>query len=188
MLTLELLYIFIFLCVITVIVSSLYFEQKTKIIAAPTLPWVQREFIQAIEKHSSSEHPYKIVELGSGWGTLLFPILKHFPQTTITGYELAFFPYWCSIARRSLAKNKHSILIYKKDFFLENLSKFSIVICYLSHFHMKELKEKFEKELKPNTLVISNAFPIPDWEPIETRTIKALVSIPLYIYKVKAKN
>ena len=50
---------------------------------------------------------------------------------------------------------------------------------------MALLKEKFEQELKPNAIIISNAFPILEWQAIEQDETNILVKIPVYVYQMK---
>jgi hypothetical protein len=52
---------------------------------------------------------------------------------------------------------------------------------------MTSLKTKFEEELKPDTLIISNTFGITDWEPEEVITLNDIHQTPIYRYRVPAK-
>ncbi|HEY4831944.1 MAG TPA: SAM-dependent methyltransferase, partial [Waddliaceae bacterium] len=70
-------------------------------------------------------HAGKIIELGSGWGTLLFPLAKQHPHSMIIGYELSPIPYLFSKLRHYL-EPMPNIKIYRKDFFQIFLNDASI--------------------------------------------------------------
>ncbi len=52
---------------------------------------------------------------------------------------------------------------------------------------MTSLKTKFEEELKPNTLIVSNTFRLAGWEPEEVITLNDIHQTPIYRYRVPAK-
>ena len=160
---------------------SLLFEKKTHIPPVPTLPWVRRKIIALLRHYRTQNTPLKIAELGSGWGGVCFSLAKAFPKSHITGFEISPCPYYYAKIRQLFSK-KH-VTFTKESFFEADLSEFDVIICYLPPKHMIWLKEKFETELKPNTLLISNAFPIPDWTPTEEDKTSILVNIPIYVYE-----
>ena len=111
----------------------------------------------------------KVAELGSGWGGLSLQIKKK--GCDIEAFEISPLPNWVSRLRGLPAK--------RKDFFEEDLSSFDTIVCYLYPGAMKKLKIKFERELKPGTLIITNTFAIPGW-----RAAKVFVIDDLYRTKV----
>ena len=48
------------------------------------------------------------------------------------------------------------------------------VIVYVGPRETKKLQQKFERELKPGTLVICNHYPIENWQEIDKREFKVL--------------
>ena len=52
---------------------------------------------------------------------------------------------------------------------------------------MTSLKTKFEEELKPNTLIVSNTFRLAGWEPEEVITLNDIHQTRIYRYRVPAK-
>ncbi len=157
-----------------------YYERKTKIVPAPTLPAVRKAMMLALKKYLKKTDG-NIAEIGSGWGGLLFAIAQKFPEAQVFGYELSLLPYW--VTKLRLCCHRKNITVERKDFFKEDFRGFDAVICYLSPHHMQELKPKFEAELKTGALVISNAFAIPGWTPIETLQGGSLLKIPVYVYR-----
>lgn len=182
MMTAEILYSLFILGFIIVVLVSLFYERKAHIPPVPTLPWVKNKIITLLLKYQNASDVLQIAELGSGWGGLCFQMARRFPNGTITGFEISPFPYWTSKLRQFFSRK--DVKFSGHDFFQEDLSGYDVIVCYLSFKHMKWLKDKFEEELKPGTLIISNAFPIPDWEPLETTSTNIFVKIPVYVYRV----
>lgn len=123
----------------------------------------------------------KIYELGSGWGTLVFPLAKHYPQCQIVGFETSFLPYAFSQMWLKITRQKN-IEIINKNFFEEKISDSSLVVCYLYPGAMKKLKDKLEKELSPGTLVISNTFSIPGWKEVKVVETHDIYHSKIYLY------
>lgn len=146
----------------------------------PTHKAVADEIISLVKKHEQNADMIKIAELGAGWGGLMRSLAQAFPNAHITGYELSPFAYVFSKLRFLL---KTSAELYFKDFFKADLGGYDIIVFYLTPKLTKQLQEKFENDLKPNTLIISNAFPLPDWTPIEIVDVKAIVKTPIYVYR-----
>ena len=63
-----------------------------------------------------------------------------------------------------------------------------VIVCYLFPEGMRSLKDKFEEELKPNTLIISNTFRLAGWEPEEVITLNDIHQTPIYCYRVPPNN
>lgn len=124
-----------------------------------------------------------IFELGSGWGTLAFPLAVHYPSHIICAYEHSPVPYLFS---KLLAwMQRPSLLSFRRcDFFSVSLHDSTLIVCYLCPEAMKKLKAKFEKELKPGTWVVSNTFAIPDWKPETICEVNDLYHTKIYVYKV----
>ena len=166
-----------------IILVCLFYEKKAQIPPVPTLPWVTRKILKLLAKYKKTDSEIKIAELGSGWGGVCFNLSKKFPNSQITGFEISPIPYWFSKFRNIFFRG--NINFSSQSFFDKDLSKFDVIICYLSPHHMALLKDKFEKELKPNSIIISNAFPVLEWEPIEQDATNILVKIPVYVYRIK---
>jgi hypothetical protein len=154
---------------------------KTGIPPMPTSRKAKTLLLNAI----SPLHSQKIIELGSGWGTLLFPLAEQHPSSLVIGYEISPLPYFFSKLRHYLQPFPN-LQIYRKDFFQISLKEASIVVCYLFPRAMENLKIKFESELD-HALVISNTFAISGWDPIEILELNDIYHSKIYIY-FKIKN
>nr|NGX50328.1 hypothetical protein [Chlamydiota bacterium] len=74
--------------------------------------------------------------------------------------------------------------IMRQNFFKCSLHNADLVVCYLFPKGMTQLKSKFERELKPGTVVVSNTFAIPGWTPIETIEVDDIHRSKIYLYQV----
>lgn len=102
----------------------------------------------------------KVAELGSGDGR----VVKAFAQqgAIVHGFEInPLLSFW---SRYNLRKVK-GVKIFSKSYWNVNLSEYDIIIVFGMTHIMNRLRIKFENELKPGTLVISNIFQIPGWVP-----------------------
>lgn len=133
-------------------------------------------------KHLPSQVEGKIYELGSGWGTLAFPLAAHNPNRHVIAIENSPFPLWVSRLRQ-LFHRQPNLTFLHKNFFDKDLSNAGLIVCYLYPGTMTKLKGKFDRELPSGTLVISNTFAIPGRKPIEVFDVEDLYKTKVYIYK-----
>ena len=71
--------------------------------------------------------------------------------------------------------------IVRENIFDVDLSDATVVICYLLQETNDKLQEKFERELKPGTKVVSVAFEFKGWKVAKTE-VRGVVSGPLRLY------
>jgi len=121
-----------------------------------------------------------VIDLGSGWGNLIFPLAHKYQNCRIIGYENSPIPYWFS----ALVNPKTNVTIRKDDFFERSLQDADLILCYLFPRGMQNLKTKFEKELQKGTKVISHTFAIPGWTPTKIIEVNDLHCSKIYFYEV----
>lgn len=172
----EYLIIILFLC--GIVGSIMIWTFRNKISPMPTSSKVKGCLIKILPKDIDG----KIYELGSGWGTLVFPLADNYPDCQVIGYESSPVPYWAS-RMRAFCKSHKNLRLEQSDFFEKNLSDAGLVVCYLYPGAMSRLKEKFEKELKAGTYVISNTFAVPGWEAEAIYEVRDLYRTRIYLYK-----
>jgi predicted RNA methylase len=145
----------------------------------PTSSKVRNHIIRILPELTNQ----KIIELGSGWGTLAFALARHFPTCHVYAYEISPIPYLISqiIAKTIGIKN---LTIKRQDFFLVSFKNISLAVCYLYPRAMERLKVKFKNELMPNSYIISHTFAIPKWVPIRMERVGDLYHTPLYLYQM----
>jgi hypothetical protein len=123
-----------------------------------------------------------IVDLGSGWGGLCAALSRSFPDSTVIGYENSWVPWLFSAAMRAFPK-RENLRFTCADFFKTPLNAADVVVCYLYPGGMMKLKPKFERELKPGAIIISNTFAIPEWKPERIVEPGDMYRTKVYVYR-----
>lgn len=103
-----------------------------------------------------------VMDLGSGWGTLLLPLAKQFPQHTFVGIEYGCIPYMVSCLRAKRLKN---IKFYRQDFFNTDISQADVIFLFLLTSTMAKLSDKCINEAKKGSYAYANRFPIQGKDP-----------------------
>ena len=158
------------------LLSMEYYARKSKVVAAPSVPWMRKAMIERLDKEIKGKGMQApvILELGSGWGTLAFAAAKVSPSAVIIGYEISPVPLFYSRVKAKLCGYKN-VKFISADLFKEDFSKADIVMTYLTMPHMEKLKVKFDDELKQGAIVICNTFHVPAWTPAHEETIQNFV-------------
>jgi len=125
----------------------------------PFIPLTKKQ-LKAINKRIKLKPADRIIDLGCGDGRVLRMFEKQGVRD-LTGYEMNFWVYLLAKINNKISESKSKI--YLKDFKKVNLSEYNIIFCYLSDSYMNSLKEKFDKELKPETKIISYTFEAKNW-------------------------
>jgi len=125
-----------------------------------------------------------IIELGSGWGTLLFALARKYPHRRVIGYELSWLPWLYTHLYKSIFR-LHHMEIYRQDFLAADLSSATtLLVCYLFPEGMKQLQQKLSTEQVSDVLLISNTFALPGYEPISSIRLDDLYNTPVYSYQL----
>lgn len=168
-----------------VIATCLWQEKSLRISATPTLPWVKRRALALLRAHTDADKAYQIADLGCGWGGILLSLAKLYPNAHLTGYEASLWPYWASRLKAAIIGRRLTVL--RQDFFRLSLAEYDIIFCYLSPYHMDQLRPQLAA-LAPGSIVISNAFPIPGWEPTASDMVGGIVKIPIFLYRIAGEH
>ena len=104
----------------------------------------------------------KAVDLGSGDGRIVVKLAQ--AGAIATGFELDEKLVKLSENNLKMANAKATIL--KKDFWHEDLSKYTIICVYPMPDIMHMLEGKLFKELRSGSRVLLNYYPFPTWEEI----------------------
>lgn len=167
--------IVIVLSIITV--SLVYWTLKLGISPTPTSPKVIKKLRRLWPELVSGE----IHELGSGWGNLLPVLRNQYPHHLIIAHERSPVPRFCSIMLSYILKTR--AIISNTDLFSSDLSKASLVICYLYPEAMSILSKQFKTILPKQCWIISHTFRLPGWTPVKTLQAGDLYRTPIYLYK-----
>lgn len=120
----------------------------------------------------------KVYDLGCGDMKFLINLEKKYSFTGI-GLEISPLPYL--IARINLKINKSKSTILYKNIFDQNLSNADYIFIYLTPPILSQLSQKILSECKPNTIIISNTFAIPNLKLID-QIPKSNQNQKIYIY------
>ena len=121
------------------------------------------------------------IDLGSGWGTLVVPLARTFPEQQVIGYELSFFPWFISLVRKYFLR-LDNLTLYRKDFRKGDLTNATTLFCYLYPGGMDFLHEKLKQERTDDLLIVSNTFALPSYPPKTTIRLQDLYNTPIYVY------
>lgn len=119
-----------------------------------------------------------VVDLGSGWGTLLRPLSRALPGP-VQGWEVSPLPWlWSRLTVRGATVRLGS-------FHGADLREARAVVCYLSPEIMKKLRPKLEAELPVGAVVVSNAFGMWGWEVEEEVRLSSGGRVYVYVRPVR---
>lgn len=135
-----------------------------------------------IEKHLPLKLEGKILDCGSGFGSLAYGLKKKYPGLCVEGYEASWIPFLCS--KLIYGQLKPKVGFYKRNFMFEDLREYSLIFCYLYPKISSSLVEKFQKELKTGTWVISHTFALEGLSLVHFSRAKDLYHTPIYVYQI----
>jgi 16S rRNA A1518/A1519 N6-dimethyltransferase RsmA/KsgA/DIM1 with predicted DNA glycosylase/AP lyase activity len=124
-----------------------------------------------------------LIDLGSGWGTLVIALARKYPHHQVIGYELSWLPWLISIVRK-YSLHLENLTLYRKDFQQAELGNSSNLFCYLSPEGMLSLQEKLKRELSNEILVVSNTFALSLHQPTKVIRLKDVYQTPIYVYSL----
>ena len=108
----------------------------------PSSGKTKKAMLEHAAKYLEQHENLTVTDLGSGWGTLLLPLAKHFSSHRFVGYELANLPYYISKLRASRLKN---LQFKRQNFFNVNLSNADVIFCFLLPSAMQECEDKIHR-------------------------------------------
>jgi len=122
-----------------------------------------------------------IIDLGSGWGSFVIQIAKRYPQRQVIGYELSLLPWLTSTLLKRVFSLKN-LTLHRQDFYREDLSPASVIVCYLFPQAMNKIKHKLWLEQPKIDFLISNNFALPSYQPEKVITLDDFYKSPVYLY------
>ena len=128
-----------------------------------------------------------VFELGSGWGTLAFPLARRLPRCTVRALEISPLP-WLFSRLRHIVERSTNLSLRRADYRHVALDDAALVVCYLFPAAMADLKPKLEAELKTGAYVLSNTFAVPGWRPEAVRRADDLYATMVYLYRMAAPS
>jgi len=169
----------IIVSVIVGIMLSLLYSLITGISPVSSILISRKKIIKTV---SPKQKGY-IYELGAGWGALAFPIARRCPESKVFAYDLSPVP-WIFLKLRAFLFGPRNLKIERRNFFKDDISKASLVVCYLYQGAMVKLTSKLLMGLKPSATVISNTFEIPNWTPVAIQCFEDVMCPQIFYYEM----
>lgn len=141
----------------------------------------RRAMLVALDKSSALPACEPIIDLGSGWGTLVIATARQYPQQQVIGYEVSWLPWLFSVIWKFLL-GLENLKIYRKDFNKIDINNASILLCYLYSDAMVILEKKLTRERSENIVIISNTFVLPKNTPKKTIHLNDFHHTKIYSY------
>lgn len=107
----------------------------------------------------------RVFDLGAGNGRILIEAKRKYPGLTATGIELAPTVWLLGVITILLSRVKVRFL--RGNALTTDVRNADVIFLYLSGGLLGKLEEKFDRELRPGTVVISHAFRFPRRQPVE---------------------
>ncbi len=122
---------------------------------------------------------FKMLDLGAGFGGVLADLSMRRPDGTFMGIEIAPLPFVVGWLRHRLGRGRYQLRL--GSFWSHSLAPYDLVYAYLSPVPMADLWRKALAEMRPGSLLVSNAFPVPGIMADET---VQLGNLNLYLYRM----
>ncbi|NMC61755.1 MAG: hypothetical protein GYA55_01160 [SAR324 cluster bacterium] len=121
------------------------------------------------------------LDLGSGFSSMLFFLARERPNVNFLGVEIGPLPFLLSWLRVRISGLKNLQTSYK-NFWQVDFSQFDMIYAFLAPGPMPALWEKCKKEMKPESVLFVNSFPVPAPHDMEFHVDDRRKTI-LYVYK-----
>ena len=123
----------------------------------------------------------RIIDIGSGTGTVVFGLSRRLGHCSITGIESAPLTWIVGSIIKRLNRCNNVSWTYGNMWHV-NLKDYDIVYAFLSPDPMSRLWKKASSEMSAGTMLISNSFPVNDVHPDSTELINDKRGTVLYCY------
>lgn len=127
-----------------------------------------RKTIAALDTLLPQDHPFHLLDLGCGIGSVLLPLARKHPRARLHGVESAP-ALFCFARLRSL---RHAnVSVRRGNFMHASWQDYDVVYAFLSPHPMQEVWQKARRELRPGALLVSKNFPVPQVAPSREITL-----------------
>jgi trans-aconitate methyltransferase len=180
----ELLVIGLMLALIAFLLNFEYYTRKFGVSTSHSARSMRRAIIAEIREAFPGESPLKIIDPGCGSGGLGRAIARAIPGAEVLGMELSPLPFWqARIA--NLVMGPRNFTVLQENFFERDFSKADVVVTFLPEPVLWKLEPKLKRDMKPGSILISNAFRMPPgWEPYKQDIVQPVLKRRLYCYRI----
>lgn len=135
--------------------------------------------IQALLDRLPDDRPINFMDIGCGTGSVLIALARQRPECRFIGVETAPGPCWVG---KLLARGMPNVHIERGDLFDSSWAGQDVVYAFLSPVPMAKVWIKARREFKPDALLISNSFTVPNVEAKEVIRLDDDRGTHLYVY------
>lgn len=121
-----------------------------------------RDTVAALARLLAGRAPGRLLDIGSGTGSLVVPLARQLGAWQVTGIESAPLPY---LLARWRARACPNLDIRRGDFFAADWQGYDVVYAFLSPVPMSAVWRKACAELRAGSLVVSNSFAVEEASP-----------------------
>ncbi len=162
-----------------VLINLVWHSVRLGMSPTPSSKKALRAIDKLLETYNQAE---QVIDLGSGWGTLVIALARKHPDLKFIGYEYSLFPMlWARIICRLM--NIKNCRIVRENFYTIPMDREATLLCYLSPVLMAKLRGKLLSENCGATLIISNTFGIRHWKPIHEIRLNDILNNRVYAYR-----
>lgn len=165
--------------VILTIIFLLWSFTLTILGYTPFLP-TTKYAVDKILQHADIKKGDKVYDIGAGDGRLIHNAEKRYGAKAV-GFEINPFIYYLARFNQVILGWKGKII--RANMLKQNLADADCIVCYMTPEIMTKFQNKFEKNLKKGTRILSYAFKIGTMNPVKIIP-KDKKTSTLWIYKV----
>lgn len=118
-----------------------------------------RRTVEAMARLLPADRSLRVLDIGSGTGSLLRPLARRRPDSRFDGIEAAPAPW---LIGRLLGCRLPNLHWRRGDLFAADWRAYDVVYAFLSPAPMAAVWRKACAEMAPGSLLLSNSFAIPD--------------------------
>ena len=149
---------FFWLIGVLYLLFGLYYKITRKEVFVPFVP-ADTKGVDSMCEAINLKGDERVIDIGSGWGTILFYLVDKYPKLSLVGIELHPVLHFFAVLRRFFFHRNSDIELIKGDAANIQYDGFDVIFLFmLAPFMNKVLVPKFEKELKKGTKVVSYVF------------------------------
>jgi hypothetical protein len=126
--------------------------------------------------------PFRFIDIGSGFGDVLFYLEPRFPQAHFFGTEIAPAPWLISRVRAWLRHSRVSFL--RRDYAALDLAGFDVVFAFLSPAAMPSVWQQAQTQMRKGSLLISLSFDVPSRQPDHVIPLAEGARHTLYVWRM----
>jgi SAM-dependent methyltransferase len=104
----------------------------------------------------------RILDAGSGTGSFSLLLARLRRDCSVAGCEQAFLP---ALLGRLSARGRPNVRLQRGDFWKQDFGQYDVVYAFLSPVPMSSLWQKASAEMRAQSWLVSNSFPVPEHAP-----------------------